>query len=176
MTLNYTLNQNNIKANVDTSVDFANLSGAFIGGQGDLVTLFEPNALALEKEELGYAIKSVGDIGGEVPYTTFNTLKSYLDENPDVIKGFNKAIQKGIDYTKKHSNDELAILLVDYFPDSTLNDISTVIGRYRDIDAWYDTTTITEEGFNHMQDIVEFNGFLDKRVDFKTLVRNQSNE
>lgn len=176
MTLNYTLNQNNIKANVDTSVDFANLSGAFIGGQGDLVTLFEPNALALEKEELGYAVKSVGDIGGEVPYTTFNTLKSYLDENPDVIKGFNKAIQKGIDYTKKHSNDELAILLVDYFPDSTLNDISTVIGRYRDIDAWYDTTTITEEGFNHMQDIVEFNGFLDKRVDFKTLVRNQSNE
>ncbi len=41
MTLNYTLKQNNIKANVDTSVDFANLSGAFIGGQGDLVTLFE---------------------------------------------------------------------------------------------------------------------------------------
>ena len=30
MTLNYTLNQNNINATVDTSVDFANLTGAFI--------------------------------------------------------------------------------------------------------------------------------------------------
>ena len=41
MTLNYTLHQNNVDAVVDTSVDFANLSGAFIGGNGDLVTLFE---------------------------------------------------------------------------------------------------------------------------------------
>lgn len=176
MTLNYTLNQNNINAKVDTSIDFANLSGAFIGGQGDLVTLFEPTALALEKEDLGYVVKSVGEIGGEVPYTTFNALKSYIEENPDVIKGFNNAIQKGIDYTKSHSNEELAALLVDYFPDTSLNDISTVVGRYRNIDAWYDTTNITEEGFNHMQDIVEFNGFLDKRVDYNTLVRNQNNE
>lgn len=176
MTLNYTLNQNKINSKVDTSVDFANLSGAFIGGQGDFVTLFEPAALALEKEELGYVVKSVGEIGGEVPYTTFNALKSYIEENPDVIEGFNKAIQKGIEYTKSHSDDELAALLVDYFPDTSLNDISTVIGRYRNIDAWYDTTNITEEGFNHMQDIVEFNGFLDKRVDYNTLVRNQNNE
>lgn len=176
MTLNYTLNQNNVNAEVDTSVDFANLSGAFIGGQGDLVTLFEPNALSLEKEDLGYVVKSVGEIGGEVPYTTFNALKSYIDENPTIIKGFNDAIQKGINYTKNHSNEELATLLVDYFPDTSLNDISIVIGRYRDIDAWYDSTYITEEGFNHMQDIVEFNGFLDKRVDYNTLVRNQNNE
>ena len=47
MTLNYTLHQNNINANVDTSVDFANLSGAFIGGNGDYVTLFEPTASEL---------------------------------------------------------------------------------------------------------------------------------
>lgn len=172
MTLNYTLNQNNIKANVDTSVDFANLAGAFIGGNGDYVTLFEPNALALEKEEKGYVVKSVGEIGGEVPYTTFNVLKSYMDENPKVIKGFRNAIQKGIDYTNSHTEDELAKLLVNYFPDSSLTDISTVIKRYKDIDSWYKTTSITEEGFNHMQDIVEYNGFLEKRVDFDTLVKN----
>ncbi len=176
MTLNYTLAQNNVKATVDTSVDFANLSGAFIGGNGDLVTLFEPNALALEKEKQGYVIKSVGELGGEVPYTTFNALKSYIDENPKTIANFTKAIQKGIDYTKSHSDEELAQLLVDYFPDTKLDDIATVIGRYRDIDSWYDTTSITEKGFNHMQDIVEFNGFLDKRVDFNTLVKNQNNE
>ena len=32
-----------------TSVAFAAMSGAFIGGQGDFVTLFEPSALELEK-------------------------------------------------------------------------------------------------------------------------------
>lgn len=176
MTLNYTLNQNKVNAKVDTSVDFASLSGAFIGGNGDLVTLFEPNALQLEKNNQGYVIYSVGELGGEVPYTTFNALKSYLEENPEVISSFTKAIQKGINYTKQHSNEELANLLIDYFPDTSLNDIATVIGRYRDIDSWYDTTTISKEGYEHMQDIVEFNGFLDKRVDFDILVQNQNNE
>lgn len=169
MTLNYTLNQNKIKSKVDTSVDFANLAGSFISGNGDYVTLFEPNALALEKENKGYVVKSVGEIGGEVPYTTFNALKSYIDNNPNTIKKFREALQKGIDYTLNNSDEKISTLLVDYFPDTSLDDIKTVIKRYRKIDAWYKTTDISEEGFNHMQDIIEYNGFLDKRVDFKTL-------
>ena len=169
MTLNYTLNQKGINAKVDTSVDFANLTGAFLSGKGDYVTLFEPNALALEKENKGYVVKSVGEIGGEVPYTTFNTLKSYAENNPEIIDNFRKSIQKGINYTFEHSNEDIAKLLIDYFPDTSVRDIEKVIKRYKDIDAWYKTTEITEEGFNHMQDIIEYNGFLDKRVDFKTL-------
>lgn len=169
MTLNYTLNKNNLNADVDTSVDFANLTSAFVGGNGDYVTLFEPTALALEKEGKGYVVKSVGEIGGEVPYTTFNALKSYIDSNPDVIEGFRGAIDRGIEYTKKHSSKELAELLVDYFPDTDVVDIEKVIDRYKQIDSWYDTTQLNKDDFDHMQDIVEFNGLLDKRVDFNTL-------
>ena len=172
MTLNYTLNKKGINAKVDTSVDFANLAGAFIGGNGDYVTLFEPNALTLEKDKKGYSVISVGSIGGEVPYTTFNALKSYIDKNPDTIAAFRKSINQGIEYTKNHTDEELAQLLVDYFPDISLNDIKNVVKRYRDIDSWYDSTTISKEGYEHMQDIVEYNGFLDKRVDYNILVKN----
>lgn len=48
MTLVYALKQNGIDPDkdlyVDTSVAFAAMSGAFIGGQGDFVSLFELNA------------------------------------------------------------------------------------------------------------------------------------
>lgn len=48
MTLVYALKQNGIDPNkdlyVDTSVAFAAMSGAFIGGQGDFVSLFEHSA------------------------------------------------------------------------------------------------------------------------------------
>ena len=48
MTLKYALKQNGIDPNkdleVDTSIAFAAMSGAFIGGQGDFVALFEPSA------------------------------------------------------------------------------------------------------------------------------------
>lgn len=176
MTLNYTLFENkNNTLSVNTNFDFAALSGAFIGGNGDFVTLFEPNALNMEKEGYGYVVASIGELGGEVPYTTFNALKSYVDKNPDIIEKFTKAIQKGLDYTHNHTDDELAKLLVDYFPDASLNDIEAVIKRYRDIDSWYKTTYITKEGYEHMQDIVEFNGFLEERVDYDKVVDNKYN-
>ncbi len=48
MTLNYTLHEQGLdQLKVDTSVDFAALSGAFIGGQGDYVTLFEDSAMII---------------------------------------------------------------------------------------------------------------------------------
>lgn len=47
MTLEWTLKQNNINPKtdltIDTSIAFNAMSGAFIGGTGDFVTLFEHN-------------------------------------------------------------------------------------------------------------------------------------
>ena len=135
----------------------------------------EPNALNMEKEGYGYVIASIGELGGEVPYTTFNALKSYIEENPDVIEKFTKAIQKGLDYTFEHSSSELAKILVDYFPDTSLKDIEAVVERHRKSDSWYKTTYITEEGYQHMQEIVDYNGFLTKKVDYSTVVDNTYN-
>lgn len=44
MTLEYALNENGVQTdevNFDTSIDFAATTGAFIGGTGDFVSLFE---------------------------------------------------------------------------------------------------------------------------------------
>ena len=76
MTFEWALRQNNIDPvkdlNIDTSVAFPAMEGAFIGGTGDFVTLFEPNATSVEKQGLGYVVAYVGEYGGEVPYTAYN--------------------------------------------------------------------------------------------------------
>lgn len=175
MTLAYTLHENNINAddvNIDTSIAFASMSGAFIGGTGDYVTLFEPNASQLEKQGYGYIVASVGELGGVVPYTAFNAKKSYIEENGDVIEGFTKAVQKGLDYTHSHTDEEIAELIEDYFPDTSYNDLVSTIKNYRDIDSWFKTTYITEEGFNHIQDIMKYNNVLDESAPFDILVDN----
>ena len=81
---------------VNDSVDFANLTSAFVGGTGDFVNLFEPNATKLEKMGYGYVYDSVGKYSGEVPYTAFNAKRSYVSANKDIIDGFRKAIDKGL--------------------------------------------------------------------------------
>ncbi len=50
MMFEYALKEANIdksKVNIDTSVEFAGLTGAFIGGQGDFVNLFEQSAMII---------------------------------------------------------------------------------------------------------------------------------
>ena len=173
MTLEWALKQNGIdlsKLEIDTSIAFASMEGAFVGGTGDFVSLFEPNASNVEKEGLGYVVASVGELGGVVPYTAYNARKSYIKNNPKVIEGFTKAIQKGLDYVHNNSDEEVAKLLLDYFPDTSLNDLTNIIARYKKVDAWYSNTTIEESDFNHIEDIMEEAGFLDERVPYDKLV------
>ena len=65
------------KININYSVEFAALSGSFIGGMGNYVNLFEPTATKLTKDNLGYVVANIGLMSGEVPYTAFNARKSF---------------------------------------------------------------------------------------------------
>ena len=94
-------NISNVKVN-DT-VDFANLTSAFISGTGDYVNLFEPNATKLEKLGYGYVVSSIGSLSDEVPYTAFNAKKSYLENNKEIINNFRDALNKGLEYTKNNN-------------------------------------------------------------------------
>lgn len=174
MTLEYALKQNGIDSKkdveIDTSVDFAAMGGAFIGGQGDFVTLFEPNALEIEKEGYGYVVASIGELGGIVPYTSYSARISFIEENEELIANFTKAIQKGIDYVHNHTDEEVAKAIIDQFPDTSLEDIAKVVKRYRDIDAWPKTTDFSEDSFNHLQDIMIDNGAIDKKVPYDKLM------
>ena len=180
MTFEYTLKENGIDPKndltIDTSIAFASMAGAFIGGTGDFVTLFEPQALQVESQGLGYVVASVGELGGVVPYTAYNAKKSYIEKNPQVIEGFTKAIQKGLDYVFNHSDEEIAEIISSYFPDTSKNDLVKIINRYRQNDSWFKTTYISENDFNHIQEIMKSAGELDKFAPYSDLVTNKYNQ
>ena len=115
MTLKYTLRENGIDpekdVTIDTSVAFNAMSGTFIGGLGDFVTLFEPNALQLVKQGLGYNVAYLGALGGEVPYTAYNARISYIKNNPDVIKGFSRAINRALKFVLENMNNNVCEII-----------------------------------------------------------------
>lgn len=173
MTLEYAINQgglNTSKLNFDTSYDFSATSGAFIGGDGDFVALFEPTATNLVKQGYGHIVASVGELGGVVPYTAYNARKSYIEKNEDVMKGFSNAINKALEYTHNHTAKEVAENISTYFPDSSINDLEVMVQNYMNIDAWFDNTYIEEKDFEHIQDIVENANELEKRAPYDKLV------
>ena len=135
-----------------------------------IVTLREPNATKLEKEGLGYVVGSVGELSGEMPYTAFYARKSYIKNNKDLIERFNKAINKGLDYVRSNNEEKIADAIIDQFPDSSLNDVIKIVKRYKDVDTWLDNTTITQDSYENLEDIMIDNDLLDNYVDFDKLV------
>ena len=173
MTLEYILNKNGIKTDdltIDTSISFANMQASFIGGTGDYVSLFEPNATQVEREGYGYIVASLGELGGNIPYTSYSAKTSYLDNNKNTIKKFTKAIQKGLDFVHNNDSKTIAQVIQPEFPDTKLEDLIVAIEQYKKTDTWPTTTNFTEESFNHMQDIMINAKQLDKKVDYNDLI------
>ena len=173
MTFEYTLKENGIDLDdltIDTSVDFASMAGTFISGVGDFVTLFEPSATQVENQELGYVVAYIGELGGSVPYTAYNAKKSYIEKNPEVIQKFTNAINKGLDYVWNNDEKTIATKIAKYFPDMTINELSKMIKRYKDNDAWMKDTYFTKDSFDHLQEIMIEAGELDKKVPYEDLV------
>ena len=174
MTFEWALRQNNIDPkkdlDIDTSIAFSAMEGAFIGGNADFVTLFEPNALEVEKQGLGYVVGYVGTWGGEVPYTAYNAKKSYIENNSKTINGFVKAINKGLKYVKETDSKTVAKDIYSFFPELSLNDLTAIIERYKTNDAWASSPEITKKDFDHLQEIIISAGELDKKAPFEKLI------
>ncbi len=177
MTFEWALRQNNIDpkkdVNIDTSIAFSAMEGAFIGGTGDFVTLFEPNALSVEKNGYGYVVAYIGELGGNVPYTAYNARTSYIENNKDIIKKFTKAINKGLEFVKNNSEEKIAECIIDFFPDTSMNDLIKIVKRYKEGNAWKENITINEEEFKHIQDIMKASNELDNYVEYDKLIFNE---
>lgn len=165
---NEEIDKNKIKINYN--IDFASLSGAFIGNTGDYVNLFEPTALKLEKEGYGYVLQSIGLLSGEMPYTTFYARKSYIENNKDVVKSFTKAINKGLEFVKNNDEMKIAKSIYKQFPDLSLNDLSTIVKRYKDADSFLDSSYIEEKLLINLENLLIDNNLLKDYVPYNDLI------
>ena len=160
----------NGQTNVRTDIQFAAMGGAFIGGEGDFVTLFEPIATQIEQAGNGYIVASIGQVSGEIPYTAYASLASYLEEQPEIIQRFTNAVYKGQQYVATHSAEEIAKIIAPQFKEISEADLITVIQRYKDNDSWCTEPLLKEENLNHLMDVMEMAGELEKRPSYSEIV------
>lgn len=178
MTLEYVMKQNGVvpqvDAVVDTSVQFNMMAGAFTGGQGDYVTLFEPAATQVVTSGEGYILCSIGAESGAIPYTAYFASQSYTAEHDDVIAAFCRAIAKALDWVDSHTDREVAEAIIGQFPDTSLDTLETVTARHREIGAWNTPLTMEKAALERLETVMTQAGELtdDQWVDFDKLVDN----
>lgn len=179
MTLEYVLKSKGLNArpddttaevNVRTDISFDAMAGAFTGLDAEYVTLFEPLATTMEQEGKGYIVASIGAEAGSIPYTCYQATESYMTENPDIIQSFTNAVYKGQLWVATHTSEEIANSIHQFFPDMELEDLITVVERYKSIDAWSETPVLTEDSLNKLMDVMELAGQLDNRAPYHDIV------
>ena len=174
MIFEYILKKNGIDPKTDLeivqNIDFGLTAGAFSSGKGDFTVEFEPGATNLELEGTGYVVASLGIDSGYVPYTAYSAKKSYLNENPEIIQGFIRAIEKGMDYVATHTPEEIAKVIAPQFKDTDVATIALIVERYKTQDTWKTDSTFEKESFDLLVDILIDAGELDKKVPYEDLV------
>lgn len=124
----------------------------------------------MEQQGYGYVVASIGELGGIVPYTSYSARISYIENNKEVIDNFTKAIQQGLDFVHENDSETIAETILSFFPDTSLNDITNVVERYKAQDTWPKTTNFTKESFDHLQTIMIANGAIEEPVDYNSLI------
>ena len=113
---------------------------------------------------------SLGVDSGYVPYTAYCARKSYIEKNPEVIKGFTRAIEKGLNYVNTHSSAEIAEIIKPQFDDTDVKTIELIVERYKSQDTWKNDAVFEKESFELLEDILIEAGELKEYVPYDDLV------
>ena len=130
----------------------------------------------LEQKGEGYVVASLGEDSGYVPYTSFSAKKSYLEKNKDTVQAFTNALQKGMDFVRSHTPEEIAKVIAPQFAETDLETLTTIVERYYNQDTWKDNLIFEEEAFDLLQNILDDSGVLKERVPYADLVTKEDAE
>jgi NitT/TauT family transport system substrate-binding protein len=178
--LQYVLSKNGLTTGkdvfIDTTMQFAAMPGAFMGGQGDYVIIFEPTASSMEKEGKAYIVASLGKESGEVPYTAYFTKKSTIDKNPELLQRFTNAIYKGQQWVANHTPEEIAKAIKPQFPEEKDEILVSSVKRYKEQQSWKTDPVLNEKDFYLLQQIIKDAGELNKIAPYEKVVTKQFGE
>lgn len=120
----------------------------------------------------GYVVASVGELSGEMPYTAFNARKSYISKNESLIKNFVKSIDEGLKFVEKNDAETIANVIIDQFPNTSINDLIKIVDRYKNADSWLSTPYISKESFENLENIMIKSNQLESYVSYENLIIN----
>ena len=177
MTLLYVMNQHGLvpgeNITVIDSIQFNLMGGAFEGGEGDYVTLFEPTATEFENAGKGYIVENVGLASGEIPYTTYMVSQDTLTKDATFVERFVTAVYRAQQWIMTASDTEIAEAMQPFFPDTSLESLIIVANSYKKTDSWKQEPVMYAEDYNRLLDVIDGSGELSARPPFDKLIDNR---
>ena len=176
MTFQYIVKNLGLKEGVDitlrTDIQFNLMAPSFETSSSDYVTLFEPVATEFVSQGKGHIVASVGTKSGEIPYTSFIALESFIKSNGEKVEKFTRALYKALSYVETAPSEEVASYLIKHFKGSKLDSTKLSLENYKSVDTWMKNMALPENMFNTLIDVITNAGESADGVKYSDVVDN----
>ncbi len=176
MTFQYIVKNLGLTDGVDvklrTDIQFNLMAPTFETSSSDYVTLFEPVATEFVSSGKGHIVASVGTKSGEIPYTSFIALESFIKTQSNKVEKFVKAMYKALNYVENADSEEVASYLIKHFKGSQLQATKKSLENYKSVDTWMKNMALPEEMFNTLIDVIVSAGESADGVKYQDVVDN----
>ncbi len=125
-------------------------AAALRAGRVDVIQVFEPFAAQLEADGAGHVWRAAAQ-RGSTSYTTFNTTRAFLREQPETALRMCRAMYRTLKWIARHDGRDLAEAVASYFPDLPGPVLAQALGRYRTLGVWNNTPLLAREGLEWLR-------------------------
>ena len=161
-----------VDINLRTDIQFNLMAPTFETSSADYVTLFEPVATEFVSSGKGHIVASVGEKSGEIPYTSFIALESFLKNQPQKVEKFVKAMYKAINYVATAPEEEVARELVKHFKGADVTATAKSLKNYKSVDTWMTNMALPESMFNTLISVITSAGESASGVTYSAVTDN----
>ena len=93
-----------------------------------------------------------------------------MEKNPQIIQQFTNALQKGMDYTRNHTPEEIAAVIAPQFKETDAKTLTAIVTRYHEQDTWKEDLVFEEDSYQLLLDILSDAGELMGTPSYQELV------
>ena len=76
-------------------------------------------------------------------------------------------------YTFNNSAEVIAKDILSQFPDTSLDDLTSIIDRYKRADSYLNSSFISEKSYDNLTDMLIKNKMISERLPYSTLIVNE---
>ena len=145
----------------------ADIDKAFRDGQGQYVQQQGPFPQQLVADGVGHIVTQVGTKIGPCGFSSLATTREWLGS--DMAKAFMRAYKKTRIYMNEADASEIAAAQSPYFPDIDENILANCIASYQKLGCWTPHVEITQQAYEAILDIFDFNGMLGERYHYEQI-------
>ncbi|MBB3457979.1 NitT/TauT family transport system substrate-binding protein [Rhizobium sp. BK313] len=169
----YILKKNGLDFKTDVTVQElsnAAILAALKTGQADIGVLTEPILTSGIKEGIwNEPFFNVPKELGPYAYSTLNVREESIKKDPELVRGFVKAVAKGLKYTHDH-HEEAAEIAHSEFPTMKLEDVRATLDRAFADNIWSEDGSITRASWDTGKAVVMDAGILKTDVPYDDII------